>query len=165
MKRAFWPQRHIMIPTTFCRCGIEKRQWYLLVVWWWRGVEHRQQLNVWATIDKENTLNQGRENSGTGRNGLSRCLRLMADILPWSDTGWCRRRCSAPRFLQGSWADTSCWSWCPRSRRQSALDLGRKNWVFASKNIAELLQQISGTLRIFCSKMEPQIWASFWKLL
>lgn len=33
-------------------------------------------------IDKENTLNPGRESSGTGRKGLSRCLCIMADILP-----------------------------------------------------------------------------------
>ena len=41
-----------------------------------------RQLKDCTAIDKENIFqNPGRESSGTGRKGLSRCLCLMADIL------------------------------------------------------------------------------------
>lgn len=43
----------------------------------------RQQVSGCAAIDKENIFQDpGRENSGTGLYGLSRCLCIMADILP-----------------------------------------------------------------------------------
>ena len=36
----------------------------------------RQQLSGCTAIDKENTFNPGRESSGTGRKGLSRCFSV-----------------------------------------------------------------------------------------
>ena len=43
----------------------------------------RQQVSGCAAIDKENIFQDpDREGSGTGHIGLSRCLRVRADILP-----------------------------------------------------------------------------------